>query len=362
MRLRLNQQNFWLAVLAGLMLMTTNLFAQPPGKGGGGGGGSGDTPSGTIYFRHAHMMWQMDANGTPSSRIALPAAPDYGHPSNLRHNGKRWFAYDQGWNPYSYLQFPNGRDFTEIRIGSEAGEDVLVLSDTNLEIIGGSLHGPLWSKDDSSITFVAERWGLDAQSQPYAFDAGIYRLPISFVAGMPVAGTLEFVQDLSLELRATDNGVLGYGRFEFCGHSWNHDETQCAFGARFDINQTYSQEIWIVDTVTGVSQLFVSGDGVGWPEWSPDGKYIGYTSSAGAVIYDLTKKTSKRLSRKPREGWGVFTWSPSSAFVVIPHWDNFLNGYDAIYRFTSALGGKTSLTQGMDTPQNNTFIPVGWRD
>ena len=38
MRPRLNPLNFWLPVLAGLMLMTTNLSAQPPGKGGDTGG------------------------------------------------------------------------------------------------------------------------------------------------------------------------------------------------------------------------------------------------------------------------------------------------------------------------------------
>jgi Tol biopolymer transport system component len=167
---------------------------------------------------------------------------------------------------------------------------------------------------------------------------------------------------MSSELRAGPNGAYSYAQMEFCGHSWNADGTQFAFGIRFNNLPEYYQEIWVVDTALGTSSLLVSGNGVGWPEWSPDGSRIGYVSSGGTVVYTLATGNTKRLSSNARESWGRTIWSPSGAHFAIYHWSNNLSGYDAIYRFTADVGGKTNLTQGMETPQYNVFLPVGWRN
>ena len=161
---------------------------------------------------------------------------------------------------------------------------------------------------------------------------------------------------------------------EIAGHSWNNDRTAFAFGVRnWGGPGPTIQEIWIVN-LAGVTdptavppeafQLLVSGNGVGWPDWSPDGRRIGYVSWDGTVVYEVATGRKKTLKRTPSTSWGRTIWSPTSAYFVVYHWDNFLNGYDAIYRFTADLGGKTELTAGLNNPipDWNVLIPVGWRD
>ncbi len=302
----------------------------------------------------------MDAAGTPASRIPLPSAPDYGDPSYLRHGGNlRWFAYDVTYVSEQYSTFPNDRQFAEIRAGSEGGQDELLLSDPNLEIISE----PLWAPDDASVTFIAERWDFDAEGEPTAFDAGVYELDIDFSSGAPTAVGLEFLADLSTQLRAGPDGVPSYSDMEMCGHTWNSDGSMVAFGVRVDSAEELASEIWIADLATDSFLMLVSGNGAGWPQWSPDGRRIAY-SRDGQVVCDLATGRTKTLNRTATQSWGGLRWSPTGAHAVVYHWDNFLPGYDAIYRFTSDLGGKTELTSGLADPLPflNTYIPVGWRN
>jgi dipeptidyl aminopeptidase/acylaminoacyl peptidase len=300
-------------------------------------------------------MWQMDGAGTPESRVRLPDAPLWGDPSYLRYGNKqRWFLYDYHEEP-AYPKFPNGRYLIEIRAGSEGGEDLLLLSDPNLEIIS---H-PRWSAGDASITFIAERWSVDAEGQPIALDAGVYELSINFTqAGIPQVGTLEFVADLSTQLRAGPDGTPTY----FCGHSCNSTGTQLAFAVQIDTDQEFAQELWIVDLSSGTSQLLMSGVWVWGPEWSPDDTRIGLTRNNDQVVYNLATGRTKLLNRTVNGSWWGLKWSPTGDYVVVSHWDNFLSGSDSMYRFTAELTGRTELTAGLPIPHFNDFTPVGWRE
>jgi hypothetical protein len=345
----------FIAALA-MACLTIHSLAFAQKKGGGGSA----TPPGTIYFRHDGSMWQMDGAGTPASRVRLPDAPQYGEPSHKLHGGERWFVYAVSYVPELAPTFPNQRQFTEICVGSTAGARLPLVSNLNLEIISE----PRWSADDNSITFIAESW-RNVDGQLVATEAGAYELAISFADdGTPQAGPLTFLVDLSAQLRAGPAGVPGYSDLEFGGHSWNSDGTQLAIGVRIDSDEERAQEIWISDLVNATNRLLVSGNGVGWPEWSPDGRRIAY-SSGGQVIYDLATGRKKSLNRTATTSWGGLVWAPTSSHVVVYHWDNFV-GYDGLYRFTSDLAGKTELTAGLAEsgaqPFRNYYIPVGWRE
>ena len=121
-------------------------------------------------------------------------------------------------------------------------------------------------------------------------------------------------------------------------------------------------EIWIADIPSGACTLLASGSGIGWPEWSPNGSRIGYVSSNGTVVHELATGRKKTLNRTPSTSWGGTIWSPTGAYFVIDHWDAFLPGDDAIYRFTSDIGGKTELTSGLYNPFPRVLDPVGWRN
>jgi hypothetical protein len=260
---------------SGLLLVAASIVAIGTidvAKGAKPGGGTTPPPPGTIYFRHAGAMWKMDGAGTPSSRVPLPAAPTYGVPSYARHGNQRWFVYDdEAGLPGEFPKFPNDRDVRDIWAGSEGGADILLLSESDIEVISE----PIWAADDGSITFIGERWELDADGEPFALDAGLYELSVDFIGGVPIAGSLEFIADLSDQIRAGADGFPGYQDAEPTGHSWNSGRTAFAFGIRFSHVGGSEQEIWIVDLANvtdpsdvppGALSLFASGNGVGWPE------------------------------------------------------------------------------------------------
>src|SRR5262245_55824967 len=151
-------------------------------------GGGAPPPPGTIYFRHARSMWKMDGAGTPSSRVSLPLAPTYGDPSYALHGNERWFVYAATAGlPGEFPKYPNDRIAEDIWAGSEGGADVLLLSEPDVELISQ----PIWANDDTSITFIGERWELDVSGEPTeVIEAGLYELSVAFPGGIPVAGPL----------------------------------------------------------------------------------------------------------------------------------------------------------------------------
>ncbi len=337
--------------VAAMLIAPAETWAQRGKKPGGGGSG---TPPGTIYFRHEGTMWQMDGAGTPASRVELATAPGYGDPSYARHEDQRWFVYD---DVFFSSTFPNGRYVTDIRAGSEGGQDLLLLSESDVEVISS----PIWAVDDASITFIGERWELDGDGVPTtAVDAGLYVLYVDFSSGTPVAGPLDFVADLSGTMHTGPDGFPSGVDDQITGHSWNYDGTKIAFGLR--LMAFGSAEIWLADIPSGASSLLASDGGA--PQWSPDGSRIGYVSSNGTVVHELATGRKKTLKRTGSTSWGRTIWSPTGDYFVTYHFVRFLSTYDAIYRFTADIGGKTELTGGLDNPvpRFNVLIPVGWRD
>ena len=84
----------------------------------------------------------------------------------------------------------------------------------------------------------------------------------------------------------------------------------------------------------------------------------------GTIVHELSSDRIKVLKRTPSTAWGETIWSPTGAYFAVLHWDNFLIGYDAIYRFTASIGGKTELIANLNSPvpQSHVLIPLGWRN
>ena len=345
--------------------------AWPPGGngngngGGGPGGGGGDPPStGTVYIYHDHAVWTMKPDGSQLTELPVSGVGFGDQPSHDLHGGQRWFT-----NRVSDGQpvYPNGRWFTEIWTVSETGVPALILSEPDIEV----LAPPVWLADDQSLSFVGERWTFDAIGEPTTLtEAGLYVVDIDYdalgnIVGA-VPGSLTLILDLSPELRIDADG-FDYNS-EVAGHSWAPTQSAFAFGVRHqEPNTPWDEEIWVMNLVQpDDSALLSDASGSGWPEWSPDGQYIGYVSHAGTYIYDFARGRDRLLGRTPSTAWGISHWSPDGSQFVISHWDNF-SGYDGIYRFNARLSGKTLLVDDSLCPDDNilfncTLITLGWRE
>lgn len=355
--MRSSTRNLFTSTIVAAVLVGQSLaVAQKPKP-----GGSTPPPPGIIYFRHDYSLWQMDAAGSLASRVRLSAAPDSGEPSYDRHGGQRWFVY----SIEQPTGFPNGRSAYDLRAGSDGGADVLLLADTDIEV----LSEPVWAADDLSVSYIGERWGLDANDELVVVEAGVYELAISFGSGGPAPGALEFLADLSGPLDITTDGFTSRG--DVRGHTWNPDRTAVAFNV--DLWDS-GDEIWILDLAlvtdpadvpAAAFSLLATGTGAGQPRWSPDGRRIGYSTSDAAVVYDVATGRRKLLKRTTSTLWGTTEWSPDGAYFAVSRWNGLLpggQGNDAIFRFTADLGGKTELTAGFATPAHNVLTPVGWRE
>jgi hypothetical protein len=212
---------------------------------------------------------------------------------------------------------------------------------------------------------------LDGNGQPTTVaEAGLFAFDIDYDAAGnimgSVPGSLTFAKDLSSELQIGENGFNSDS--EVAGHSWSPTTQAFTFGVRhWDRELDWDQEeVWVMDLDQPDDSYLLSTDnGAGWPEWSPDGTKIGYVMSNGTVIYDLERDRSRLLGRTPSTAWGISHWSPDGSEFVISHWDNWKPGYDAIYRLTEKLGGKTLLVDddSLCEPTNFcTLITLGWRD
>jgi hypothetical protein len=347
------------AITAALAALSAGVALGQKGGKGHGGGGSETPPAGTVYFLHDDAIWQMNADGT--GRTPLPNAPFidwFADPSQLRHNGQRWFA--NRWQ-------------NEVWASSENGALVPLVVEADVDVISP----PVWVAGDSGVTFIGQRWELDDSGEPtVVVEAGLYAVAVAFDASGAIAGSVPgsrtLIADLSSELRIDSSGFPDHGA-EVAGHSWAPDLSAFTFGIRTYDAGSRVQEIWVVDMsqVTnpyavppGATLLLDSGNGIGWPEWSPDGSRIAYMSWIGTYVYHVANGSRKRLGRKLDDAWGPAEWSPDSSHLVLYHWDNF-SGYDAIYRFTADLGDKTELTAGLCPPDSHfdcVLFPLGWRE
>lgn len=360
MRNALTKRGLWvLFLLLGTLLLflpDAPVTAAPPGAG---------TPGGIVYFRHDNEMWQMNPDG--SNRAPFPnMATGYGDPSHLRHAGQRWFIWE--WDVPGVI-FPNGRYKFTCWAGNESGATVLLLDQPDMEV----LSPPRWVAGDQKVSFMGERWLLDGTGQPtQVVESGLYTLDIAYDAAGSVLGavpgSLTLHAELSTPLRIGPGGFTSTG--EVAGHS-HGTSTQFAFSLRMWGGMNV-QEVWTLDLSKVTSppivpalalRLLASGNGIGWPEWSPDGKYIGYVGWDGTFIYDVTRNRSKKLADTGTQNWGKTIWSPSGSHFVIYRWDSVQTTYDAIFRFKADLTGKTELTAGLCPPGGwCVLIPAGWRN
>ena len=365
------------AAAGGLWCLPAAL-AKGPGQG---------TPAGTVYFRHiaaASSIWSMKADG---SELRQYPAVEFGEPSYLRHSDQRWFVMTDS-RPEDGEYFPDVQPMMYVLAVNENGQTTVPLVWQNdLAILTAARWTPGETPDHGSVSFIAERWGLDTDGLPIpgsVTEAGLYAVDVDFANGSVVPSPPRLVVDLKSLLYVDETGMptrIDGGPLmvagSVAGHSWAPGQTAFTFAIHVDWADgfpegTRIQEIWIVDLTKvpkppvvppAALKLLASDNGIGGPEWSPDGSCISYNGWDGKVFHQLSSGRKKILRDNPFYGWGPTRWSPDGKYFVTHRWDKTWPQTDGIYRFAADLTGQTLLTAGFVPPGEHQYLsPVGWRD
>lgn len=315
-------------------------------------------PPGLVYFRSntpegSRDLYSTLGDGSQKTLIFQEFFDDvlnsYACPSQLPHNGARWFLkfFQIGTETY-----PDGAPRTEVFAVSDAGGLVQLSDDPSLQPVLRD-HDAQWAVGDSGVSWLARRWGLDGGGSPTIAEMGIYYvlLDAEVSAGPAPAAPAR----VPIGAYPSHDGLWP----DDCGFGWSPDGMYVAFGG-------YGpglQGLFKADVATGtVTQL--SGTLGMNPRWSPDGAQIAFWHGEGIeliladgtgqarLVQDSLTVTYRTSNRLP---W----WSPDSSHLVFIQMNQHMkkgSAYSEIFRIPSGGGEAVNLTA--DT--RDWVCPMGW--
>jgi hypothetical protein len=329
----------------------------PPDEPGNHGGG-------VIYFRYDGGMYTMSDDGSGILPVAgYPAGfPASTLPSRDRHAGKRWFAHVISVYGQYYPDF--SLDGSQ-KWGSTRREFVL-LSDANDAVPISIAHElePLsshqWMEGDECLSWIGRRWDINPESPGYGtvLEAGLYATPLYFdedggVSGEPSVLLVPFSPLIPSSLcRQSSEPSPGP---DIWSYDWAPDGVHFVF-------ESESTEQLLIGDVDGNSELFYA-DRARWPQWSPAGDKIAF-SSGGVKVINTDGSGLKTIARSnPNYSVGGCIWSPTGSHLLYHHSDHFWQD-SYIVRVTATGRDKTRLTDeimGYGLPGTNPY-PLAWRE
>jgi Tol biopolymer transport system component len=324
------------------------------------------TPPGTIYYqtwREATSgastttftgYWSMNGDGTNKQ----PAAGAW--PSRLLHGG-RWFLSSE---PVGGIYYPNNwRLRTELFATREDGLKVQLTNDPTLQRVDQFSIPEDWAYDDSFVSNAYVKWTsvpsggnyTDAGGNQWLATAAIYKVPLDWSTGVPVAGAPAAA--LPADLWFTDQGAqaqfrvnpnVGAVRWSPTGDRVVYQQADGAVGGNFRLKVTSFDAS---GNATGTVTLF-TGSGGYHPDWAPDGSRIAVTrptstTQIATIRPDGTGFLALTNSTKDRDSHP--SYSPDGAYIAFTRWTQkrvsgrTVNLYN-IVRVAAGGGSATDLT------------------
>ncbi len=308
-----------LLLVSSMVLTTAAVSAvkpEKPDKPGKPGGGGGTGPTGTIFF---HMyddnddlyIWTVEPDGSSLTKQNLLVA-GVGSLSWKTHNGHYWYVGFVAIDGETYRDGQPRLEIYAIRDDNTMGfqmtddEDMAFPSTDNGEQL-------LWVPGDVYISWVGKAW-TEQDDGTYAYDDyGIYRAEVQYDNGdVSGLGDPDFVYDTGSYYDEYDD--VHYPNVH--EYDWNPDGDEIAL-------QMHDNYIYI-DTIDGDSPTqLVNGWG---PKWSPDGTKIAFGRSKEILVIDVDGTDETSLVKvKGNQGTfkGVegYEWSPDGKYVVYTTWE-----------------------------------------
>jgi dipeptidyl aminopeptidase/acylaminoacyl peptidase len=238
-----------------------------------------------------------------------------------------------------------------------------------LTSVDGGASGPVWSRDGRRILFVssvtpagdpiAKRLEAIAESgsQAKVFDDLQYRHWDEWEDGLR---SHVFVLDVGtgqtrdVTPGAYDTPPLALGGF--ADYDISPDGTEVAFVRNTDVPSMVGtgNDVWLVPAEGGEPRLLTTSDANDVaPQYSPDGRYIGYLAMSRPafeadrtqlLIYDRQTRLTRSLTADLDASVDYFAWSADSRTLWFQAQDRI---FHATYRVPTAGGAVVKLTDGV---------------
>jgi hypothetical protein len=351
-----------LAAFAALTLICATGLGAPPG-----GGGGGNTGGGTIYFigpwddaqqGATAVMRAMNSDGSNNRQLGFGL---FGNPSAALHGVHRWFLYHKPIPDSYYLDGTQVfelfalRDDYDSTLNNNSTTKVQLTNDIDLQ---AKPWYTAWVPGDQQISFKARRW-----SGGGVVEGGIYTASPVFDANGNITGLVAqpTTPAIPFPLVETAPGDL-WPAFE--DYSWAPEGDRVVYSGVGNI------DLLIADLLGSPHQRILAAYSM-WPQWSPDGTKIAFTTATLGIATIKTNGAQFRLIISPTSTWSAYRpyWSPGSNFIAFTGQTqsgsppNYIWNLD-VNRATATGGNLTDLTN-LPAPFNeyitHTFAGGGWR-
>jgi hypothetical protein len=353
-----------LAAFASLLFITAAASLLVIGVTASAGPPSPNTGGGTIYFigpwdtaqqGGTAVMRTMNSDGSNNRQLGFGL---FGNPSTALHGGHRWFLYHRPIPDSYYLDGTQVfelfayRDDYDYQLNNNSTTKVQLTNNIDLQAQPWSTA---WVPGDQTISIRARRW-----SGSVVVAGGLYTASPMFdangnITGLSVQPTTPAIPFPLVETAPGDF----WPAFE--DYSWAPAGDQVVYSGINNVG------LWVADLVGSPHQRIFNGIGK-WPQWSPDGSKIAFTTATLGIATIRTNGSQFRVIISPTSNWTAVRpqWSPSGSHIAFtgqtqsgspPTFNLNVN------RATATGGSLTDLTN-LQAPFNayiNSIGAGGWR-